>query len=97
VVRGPYVADFFVAHDGTVFDRAGTIEAGLRDKNVIDAPVWPRRPCGKVIAPRPRCSFTAIAGVIPRITPIGAFSLQGLHCTALAIASIITRAIVVTE
>jgi hypothetical protein len=32
-----------------VFDRAGAIEAWLCDENVIDAPIGPRRPCGKVV------------------------------------------------
>jgi hypothetical protein len=79
VVRGPYVAHFFVAHDDAVFDRAGTIEAWFRDENVIDAAVWPRRPCGKVIAPSPRCSFAAIARLVPPIAPIGAASLERLQ------------------
>jgi antitoxin CcdA len=44
VIGGPYVIDCFVTHYRTVFDRAGTIETWLRDKDVIDAPIRPRRP-----------------------------------------------------
>src|ERR1700689_2621512 len=71
VVRGPYVIDFFVAHDGAVFDGAGAIEAWLRDKNVIDATVWPGRPCGKVIALGPRCSFMEFARLFHCNNPKG--------------------------
>jgi hypothetical protein len=44
VVGGPYIINFLIAHHRTVFDRAGAIEAWLPDKNVVDAPVWPRGP-----------------------------------------------------
>src|ERR1700679_564671 len=84
VIGRPDALVSFVAHDRTVFDRAGSIKARLRDKNIIDAPVRPWRPRGKVIAPGPRGAFTALARMIPRIAPIGAPSLQRLQSFEIA-------------
>src|SRR5580698_11566859 len=61
-----------------MLDHARAIEAWLRDENVIDAPIRPRRPGGEVIAPRPRGAFAAIARMIPGIAPIGTHTFQGL-------------------